>query len=174
MTIGPNERNHGSIYTVGRGNYVSRRSNEPDRCRATVINIARDSQSAVLHIPRREKLCDLHDTSPANKRRWNDRLRSNTYHDHESDPKRCEVSAVSLDLKVALETQASKDVEPYSGSLVIAKRSKLTSRAGDMSLACLILALKPEVNGALEKGDMSFRGILRLCPFVHADEAGCR
>jgi hypothetical protein len=39
-------------------------------------------------------------------------------------------------------------------------------------LACLVLALKPEDNGALEKGDMGFRGILRLYPFVHADEAG--
>jgi hypothetical protein len=44
-------------------------------------------------------------------------------HDHESDPKRCEVSAVSLDLEVALETQASKDVEPTSSSLIVAKRS---------------------------------------------------
>jgi hypothetical protein len=52
-------------YTVGRGDY----------------NLARDSQSAVRHITRREKFCVSHNISPANKRRWNDRLHSNTYHE---------------------------------------------------------------------------------------------
>jgi hypothetical protein len=41
-----------------------------------------------------------------------------------------------------------------------------------MSLACLFLAAKPDDNDALEKGEMGFRGILRLYPFVHAGEVG--